>query len=40
MYQKTGMTNSSHTIRIEFTGTKNWSSKGYIIDLDAFEVVP
>ena len=40
VYEKTGMTNGGHTIRIEVTGTKNTSAKNYFIDLDAFEVVP
>lgn len=40
VYQKTRLTSGSHTIRIEVTGQKNTGSKGYYVDIDAFEVVP
>jgi alpha-galactosidase len=36
LYQKTGLANSSHTIRIVCTGTKNSRSSGRVIDIDAF----
>jgi len=31
---------SSHTIRLEVTGTRNASSGGALVWLDAFDVVP
>lgn len=36
LYQKTGLTNASHTIKIVVTNTKNASSSGYFQDIDAF----
>jgi hypothetical protein len=30
----------NHTVTIEVSGQKNPSSTGYLIDIDAFEVVP
>jgi hypothetical protein len=36
LYLKTGLTNASHTIKIEVAGTKNASSSGYYVNVDAF----
>lgn len=37
LYEKTGLTNSSHTLKITVTGNKESSSSGYYQDWDAFE---
>lgn len=38
--QKTGLAPGNHTVTIEASGQKNPSSSGYLINIDAFEVVP
>ena len=38
VYQNNTLTNTTHTIRIESTGTKNLKSKGYTMSIDALEV--
>lgn len=35
LYVKTGLSNASHTIKIEVAGTKNASSSGYYVNIDA-----
>jgi parallel beta-helix repeat protein len=37
---KTGLTPGTHTLRIEVSGLKNTRSTGYMVTIDAFEVVP
>lgn len=37
--QKTGLVSGTHTIIIEVSGQKNAKSTGYLIDIDAFEVL-
>jgi hypothetical protein len=34
-----GLASATHTLRIEYTGTKNVSSTGFYIDVDAFDVL-
>lgn len=36
LYVKTGLANASHTIKIEVAGTKNASSSGFYVNVDAF----
>ena len=38
--EKTGLSPGDHTVAIEVSGQKNPQSKGYYINIDAFEVVP
>lgn len=38
--QGKGLPAGSHTLQIEVSGMKNWSSKGYFVGVDAFEVIP
>ena len=38
--QKTGLPLDTHTVTIEVSGTKNPSSTGCFVDIDAFEVAP
>ena len=38
--QRTGLTAGPHTVIIEVSGQKNIKSKGFIIDVDALEVIP
>lgn len=40
LYSISGLGYGPHTIEIEVTGTKNPNSKGYRIEIDAFDVVP
>lgn len=40
VYNKTGLSWGTHTLKIEVTGTKNSNSAGTWIDIDAFEVMP
>jgi len=37
-YTKTGLSETSHTIEVEVAGTKNASSTGYEVNVDAFDV--
>ncbi|MCL2342665.1 MAG: hypothetical protein FWC62_02045, partial [Firmicutes bacterium] len=36
LFRETGLSNTSHTIKIVVKGTKNDSSSGYYVDIDAF----
>ncbi len=38
--EKTGLSLGTHTVKVEVSGQKNPSSSNYIVDIDAFEVVP
>ncbi|SHI73630.1 hypothetical protein SAMN02745941_04250, partial [Clostridium intestinale DSM 6191] len=39
VFEKTGLTDSEHTVKIEVTNTKNSASQNYAICLDAIEVL-
>jgi mannan endo-1,4-beta-mannosidase len=39
LYEKSGLTSGSHTIKLVVTGTKNASSSGYYVLLDAFKYI-
>ena len=38
-FSLSGLTSGTHTIKVEWTGLKNNSSKGTTITLDAFEII-
>lgn len=39
VFEKNGLSNTTHTVKVEYTGTKSTSSQGTIIMVDAFEIV-
>jgi hypothetical protein len=39
VFQKSGLTNTTHTITVEYTGLNNLNSTGSGIAIDAFQIV-
>ena len=39
VYAKSGLTNTSHSLRLDWTGLRNTASSGTTVDLDAIEIV-